>query len=188
MKLLMRAAIALLCGAATLGAHAANDRFAKEKPDSINGFLAARDPLYVKECGACHFPYSPGLLPVRSWELHLTRLEKHFGESVNLPAQTQAAIRKYLVENAADKSSFEGSLTFMERVDPRKTPYQLWDVPLFREMHRVIAEVIDRKPRITVRKFTNCNGCHQAAEDGSFGYNELVVPGLTLMRKPSAIR
>ncbi|TRZ56674.1 MAG: hypothetical protein D4S02_15065, partial [Rhodocyclaceae bacterium] len=22
---------------------------------------------YVKECGACHFPYQPALMPARSW-------------------------------------------------------------------------------------------------------------------------
>ena len=185
---MVRAAMVIIAGIACLAAHAANDRFFKEKPDSRNGFLAARDPLYVKECGSCHFPYSPGLLPARSWELHMTRLEKHFGETVNLPAPSQAAIRKYLVENAADRSGFEGSLTIMERLDPKRTPYRLQQVPLLREYHRVILEVIDRKPKIKVRTLTNCNGCHQGADDGSFGYEELVVPGLTLMRTPTEVR
>jgi len=174
----MRAAVALAAAATSFACQAANDRFYKEKPGSMNGFLAATDATYVKECGSCHFPYSPGLLPARSWELHMNRMEKHFGESLNLPEQSQAAIRRYLVENAADKSRFEGSLTMMERIDPARTPYRFWDVPLFREMHRMVAEVIDRKPRIKVRNLTNCNGCHRGAESGSFGYEELVVPGL----------
>ena len=188
MRAISLAALALAAGMGCISAQAANDRFYKEKPDSRNGFLAARDPLYVKECGSCHFPYSPGLLPARSWELHMTRLEKHFGEIVNLPAESQAAIRKYLVENAADRSSFEGSLTIMERIDPKRTPYRLQQIPLLREYHRVILEVIDRKPKIKVRTLTNCNGCHQGADQGSFGYEELVVPGLTLMRAPTDVR
>jgi hypothetical protein len=182
MRFAARSLVAAIAGLACLAVQAANDRFFKESPESRNGFFAARDPLYVKECGSCHFPYPPGLLPARSWELHLARLEKHFGESVSLPAQSQAALRNYLVENAADKSPFEGSRTIMERIDPAKTPYRFWDVPLFREMHRIIASVIDRKPRIKVRNLTNCNGCHLGAESGSFGYEELVVPGLTVMR------
>ena len=188
MTLMLRIAIAVLGLATSLLATAANDRFFKEKPGSTNGFLAATDATYVKECGSCHFPYSPGLLPARSWELHMTRMEKHFGESVGLPPETAGTIRRYLVENAADKSAFEGSQTFMERIDPKRTPYRFWDVPLFREMHRVMAEVIDRKPKIKVRTFTNCNGCHQGADSGSFGYDELVVPGLTMMRKPASVR
>ena len=177
------AAMAIALGAGP--ALAANDRFYKESPNSVNGFMPARDPLYVKECGSCHFPYSPGLMPARSWELHIKRLDKHFGENVELPPAKREAIRKYLVDNAADRSSFEGSLTFMERIDPKHTPYRLQQIPLFREMHRVVLEVIDRKPKIKVRTLTNCNGCHQGADDGSFGYQELVVPGLSVMRPAS---
>src|SRR5947199_243690 len=81
-----RAAIlALIAGLATGAARAANDLFQKDDANPRNGFLPAADPTYVKECGACHFAYSPGLLPARSWELHLSRMEKHFGESIVLP-------------------------------------------------------------------------------------------------------
>ena len=180
----IRMAAVTMAAIAAFTAHAANDRFYKDSPGSMHGFLAARDPLYVKECGSCHFPYSPGLLPARSWELHMKRLEKHFGESIALPPATQDAISRYLAENAADRSKFEGSLTFMERIDPKRTPYRFQQVPLFREMHRVVLEVIDRKPKIKVRTLTNCNGCHQAADEGSFGYEELLVPGLSMMRSP----
>jgi hypothetical protein len=174
--------LAALAIAAALPAGAANDRFYKEAPGSKNGFLAARDALYVKECGSCHFPYSPGLLPARSWQLHATRFNKHFGETLNLAPETQASIMNYLLDNAADRSTFEGSMTFMERLDAKRTPYRLREVPLFMEMHRVIIEVIDKKPKVKVRKLTNCNGCHQGADEGSFGYEELVIPGLTVMR------
>ncbi|HUP30575.1 MAG TPA: hypothetical protein VM122_10415 [Usitatibacter sp.] len=173
---------AALAFAAALPALAANDRFYKEAPGSMNGFMPARDALYVKECGSCHFPYSPGLLPARSWELYGKRFDKHFGDSLNLSPETHAAIMKYLVDNAADRSKYEGSMTFMERIDPQRTPYRFRDVPLFMEMHRVIVEVIDKKPKVKVRKLSNCNGCHQGADEGSFGYEELVIPGLTVMR------
>jgi hypothetical protein len=165
------------------GAHAANDRFWKDKPGSMHGFLAATDPTYVKECGSCHFPYSPGLLPARSWERHMQRLDKHFGESIQLPEATRAAVHSYLTQNAADVSRYEGSLTFMEDVRPDMTPYRFQDVPLYRQMHRIVLEVIDLKPKIKVRTLTNCNGCHQRAAEGSFGIDELAVPGLTRTRK-----
>jgi hypothetical protein len=173
---------ACLLAAVSIPALAANDRFWKEAPGSVNGFLPATDPLYVKECGSCHFPYSPGLLPARSWELHATRFDRHFGETLNLPREKQDAILKYLTDNAADRSKFEGSLTFMEKIDPKRTPYRFQDVPLFREMHRVMIEVINRKSKVKVRTLTNCNGCHQMADEGSFGNSELLVPGLTVQR------
>jgi hypothetical protein len=182
MNFVIRLGVAAIAALACLSASAANDRFYKDSPGSMNGFMPARDPLYVKECGSCHFPYSPGLLPARSWEMHATRFNNHFGEILNLKPEAHEAIRKYLVENAADRVKYEGSLTFMERIDPKKTPYRFNHVPLFREMHRVVLEVIDRKPKVKVRNLTNCNACHEGADEGSFGIQEMWIPGLSVQR------
>lgn len=160
-------------------AWAVENRFHKDGPGSMNGFVAAKDPLYLKECGACHFAYSPGMLPARSWERHLERLDKHFGETIALDTPTREALRRYLTANAADVSPYEGSKIFMERIDPASTPYRIREVPRFRIWHRVILEVIDTKPKIKVRTLTNCNACHLTADEGSFGLDDLSVPGLT---------
>ena len=45
-------------------------------------------------------------------------------------------------------------------------------------MHRVMHEVISTKPKVKVRTMTNCNACHQKAEEGSFGNAGLYIPGL----------
>jgi hypothetical protein len=172
------ALVALASGAAL----AANDGFYKDTPDSKRGFLAATDPLYVKECGSCHFPYSPGLLPARSWVRHLDRLDKHFGESLKLAPPEREALQRYLTTNAADVSPYEGSHLFMERIAAGSTPYRFREVFLFREMHGIIVNVIAVKPEVKVRTLTNCNGCHLGAERGSFGNLELFVPGLTKNR------
>ena len=169
--------------AAALPAGAANDLFWKDKPGSMNGFIAATDPTYRKECGSCHFAYSPGLLPARSWERHMSRLEKHFGENVAIAEPARTTILRYLTENAADQSPYNGSKVMMERVEPGQTPYRFMDVPLFREMHRIVLEVINRKQKLKVRTLTNCDACHQWAPEGSFGNSELLVPGLTPSRK-----
>jgi hypothetical protein len=174
-----RVFLSLALALAAFPACAANDLFFKDRPGSMNGFLAATDPTYLKECGSCHFAYSPGLLPARSWELHMRRLEKHFGESLALPAPARAAILRYLTENAADRSPYNGSKVFMERLSADATPYRLLDVPLYREMHTIMREVISTKPKVKVRTLTNCNACHQWAPEGSFGTTELFIPGLT---------
>ena len=173
------AALTVFTALATGSALAANDLFQKDSANPRNGFLQATDPIYMKECGACHFAYSPGLLPARSWELHLTRLEKHFGESVVLPEPAREGIRRYLTENAADRSDYAGSQIFLERLDAKVTPYRLMDVPTYRQAHRIILEVISIKTKVKVRTLTNCNACHQYAPEGSFGNRELFVPGLT---------
>lgn len=165
--------------AAALAAGAADDRFRKPTPDSTMGFVPARDPLYLKECGTCHFAYSPGLLPARSWVRQLERMERHFGETIKLDAQTRAHLGDYLTKNAADVSPFEGSRTLMERIRPADTPYRFSHVPLLREMHTVIWEVINTKNKVKVRSLANCGACHQRAAEGSFGNDELYIPGLT---------
>jgi hypothetical protein len=165
--------------AAALPAVGADDRFHKEKPGSMNGFLAATDPLYVKECGSCHFAFSPGLLPARSWELYVQRFDAHFGEKLGLDAATREKLREYLVANAADRSPYEGSKVFMERVEAKQTPYRLREVRLFREMHFVVTRVMHTDPRVKVKTLVDCGACHQLASEGSFGNSELVVPGLT---------
>ena len=109
----------------------------------------------------------------------MERLEKHFGESVVLPVATREKVGKYLVDNAADRSPFAGSKILMGRIDPAATPYRFQEVPTYREMHRIMLEVINRKGKVKVRTLTNCNACHQFAAEGSFGTAELVVPGLT---------
>ena len=176
---LLATALLLATGFAGPSALGSHERFHKDSPDSKGGFLAATDPTYLKECGSCHFAYSPGLLPVRSWELHMERLEKHFGESVVLPAATRDVVKRYLVENAADRSPYEGSQYFMAKIDAGSTPYRFIEVPLYREMHRIIREVISIKNKVKIRTLTNCNGCHQFAAEGSFANSELFIPGLT---------
>ena len=176
---LLATALFLAAGFAGSGALASHERFHKDSPDSKGGFLAATDPTYLKECGSCHFAYSPGLMPARSWDLHMERLEKHFGEVVALAPGTRETIRRYLVENAADRSPYEGSQYFMAKIDAGATPYRFMDVPLYREMHRIIREVISIKSKVKVRTLTNCNGCHQLAGEGSFATSELFIPGLT---------
>jgi hypothetical protein len=109
----------------------------------------------------------------------MERLEKHFGESVQLNDATRRALQTYLASNAADVSPYEGSKTFMERIDPQSTPYRLRDVWLFRTMHRVVLEAIGTKPKVKIRNLTNCIDCHQYADEGSFGLTELLIPGIT---------
>jgi len=175
----MKRLIALALAATSMGVHAADDRFYKRTPDSLMGFLAAKDPVYTKECGSCHFPYSPGLLPARSWVRQLDRMDKHFGENVTLAPNVRAQVQDYLAKNAADVSPYEGSKTFMERIPASQTPYRFSEVLLFRQMHTVVWEVIHTKPKVKVKTLANCNACHTKAAEGSFGLDEMYIPGLT---------
>lgn len=159
-------------------AHAIDELFEKSPADPNSGFLAVRDAAYQKECSACHFTYSPGLLPARSWSQTIDRLDKHFGENLDLGAATKDAIRRYLVDNAADSSPYSGSKVLMESLPDEFTPLRVQSVPRIRASHRVMREVIARNFNVKVRTLVNCDGCHQQAQAGDFSLRELRVEGL----------
>ncbi|MCF8066684.1 MAG: diheme cytochrome c, partial [Desulfarculaceae bacterium] len=50
------------------------------------------NPLYKEQCGACHMPYQPPLLPAASWGRILALLPEHFGDQVDLSPQDRAAL------------------------------------------------------------------------------------------------
>lgn len=61
--------------------------------------------FYKEECGSCHFPYQPGLLPARSWQKMMGGLEDHFGENAELDAADAQQLTDYFTANAADMSN-----------------------------------------------------------------------------------
>ena len=55
------------------------------------------------ECGSCHVPYPPRLLPAESWRALMDGLDRHFGTDATLDATTAASIRAFL--EAKDRKS-----------------------------------------------------------------------------------
>ncbi len=165
-------------------AYAANDRFAKDRPDSMNGFAVVTDEKYRHECGSCHIAYSPGLLPSRSWDLVLQRLDKHFGETVSLRPEERAAISSYLASNAMDHSAYAGSRVLLEKLPDNYTPPRIMLMPYLAYNHAVIREAISKNGKVEVKRLANCSQCHTKAEAGSFSIDELFIPGLT--KRPHA--
>ena len=54
------------------------------------------NPAYKAECGSCHVPYPPKLLPAQSWRALMARLDRHFGSDASLDARTSEEISRYL--------------------------------------------------------------------------------------------
>ena len=63
------------------------------------------NPTYEEECGACHFPYQPELLPSGPWKKIIAGLDDHFGEEVEIDTESINAISGYFISNSAEKSS-----------------------------------------------------------------------------------
>jgi hypothetical protein len=183
-RLAMWAAGILCLALAAAPARAADDRFDRASYDGRGGFAPVSDAVYRKECGACHFTYLPGLLPARSWRLVMDRLDRHFGERIELDAEIAGRLRAYLDDNAADKVADKGPAVLLERLGETDTPDRITRIPIMIRNHVVVREVIKVNTRVAARTITNCDACHQRADEGSFALRDLLVPGLSKVVRP----
>lgn len=129
-------------------------------------FAVVTDKTVQTECGACHMAYPAGMLPTRSWQAIMGKLDEHFGESAALDAKTTKHITDYLVANAADAGG--GSARRLRGVKPDQTPLRITEMPWWIREHR--GEVSPRAfkdPR--VKSKANCVACHRDAAKGYFG-------------------
>jgi hypothetical protein len=134
---------------------------------------AATDPTYKEMCGACHLVYPPELLPARSWERILGRLDTHFGESPDAKAKDVAAIAAYLKANAADRSTSKKAVSIMRSIGS-ETPERITDIPYIKRKHdETSASVFARK---SIGSRSNCIACHRDAEQGVFDEDGVSIP------------
>ena len=136
----------------------------------------ARDAVYTKECGECHFAYQPGLLPERSWRKVMSHLNDHFGDNAELAAPKHEQILNYLVANSAEHGGFRRSAKILKSLGANDAPERITDTPYIRRKHD---EVPDRmiKANDQIRSLSNCNACHTKAADGSYSEHEVRIPG-----------
>ena len=136
------------------------------------GILPVKNEEYRNVCGACHFTYSPGLLPARSWELLMSTTDKHFGKKLKIEPDAAARIKTYLTENAADHSNYEGSKVLLQRLSDSQTPIRVTMVPIIASRHAGV-----RNMRTSVKTLTNCDACHLHPEEGMFATDDYIIPG-----------
>lgn len=140
------------------------------------GVAPVENPQYLEECGGCHFPYQPGLLPARSWTKMMAGLENHFGENAELPAEDAEVIEGYLVKNAADQSNYKRSQKIMKNMRPGDTPLRISETRYFTKKHDELSrKMVQGNPE--VGSFSKCGACHAQAAKGSFEENEIRIPG-----------
>jgi hypothetical protein len=131
------------------------------------------NPTYREECGACHFAYQPELLPSASWTRILANLNNHFGETVELKADSKKLISDYLTSNGAENSSAKRAVKIMRSLG-NQIPLRITDIPYIREKHRKISSaVLNRK---SIGSLSNCSACHTTAEDGIYEDDSVTIP------------
>ncbi|MFZ2100959.1 MAG: hypothetical protein WAU86_10390, partial [Oricola sp.] len=157
--------VALLGGAAaSLGALAA--RPASGVPS------APLDASYAEECGDCHAPFHPSLLPEEAWRGLFAGLDDHFGENASLPAETVAALEAYVTANAAE--SFDTLPANVFRRSGAQEPYRITASPFWKRTHAEIDDAVFRSPAVASR--ANCAACHGDAVTGRFDPRRISIP------------
>lgn len=136
-----------------------NTAYSDERYQPIN------DPVVKQECGDCHMPFQPQMLPQRSWGKIMDDLSNHFGEDASLDGETTQHIRQYLVKNAADSDWWSGK--FMRGIDDKQTPIRITETPYWvREHNEEVRPSAWSDPKIKSK--ANCIACHTHANKGYY--------------------
>lgn len=134
--------------------------------------LAKVDPVYAKECGACHTAYHPSLLPRASWRALIAGLGNHFGEDASLDAATAARLVDYLTANAAETADTLPA-NRLRQVDPAK-PFTITATPFWTRRHARISDAVFASKAVGGRG--NCVACHADASSGRFYPGNIDIP------------
>ena len=117
---------------------------------------------YASECGSCHVPYPPQLLPAQSWQQLMGRLDRHFGSDASLDAKAHDEISRYLAANAGRRAAPSGP-------EPLITETR-W----FLKEHDELPPIIWKST--AVKSPANCDACHTKAADGDYSKRTRRVP------------
>jgi len=120
------------------------------------------NPAYRDECGSCHVPYPPQLLPKASWQAIMAGLDQHFGSDASVDAKTAKDIQAYLEANAG------------RRAASGKAPLRITESAWFKREHDEVAASVWTSP--AVKSAANCGACHTQADKGDYSERTLRVP------------
>lgn len=138
---------ALLLTAASLPALAGDHRY-------------ALDATYVKECGACHVAFPASLLPAQNWATVMKSLDRHYGTDASLDAKTEAALGRWLADNASNREKHTAT-------PAPGQPVRLTESTWFQKEHRRAKLPVTGGKKAS---FSQCEACHTLAAKGD--YNE----------------
>jgi hypothetical protein len=152
-----------------------NSLFADSYSSGKTDVAPVNNQLYIKECGSCHFPYQPGLLPSNSWNKMMVNLDKHFGVDASLASEDFVTLSKYLNDNSAEKNmQYKRSNRIVTSLLPGQVANSISTTPYIIEKHRGIKkDLISQKD---VKGLFNCMACHTTADKGIYSERAIKIP------------
>jgi len=116
------------------------------------------------ECGSCHVPYPPRLLPAESWRALMDGLDRHFGTDATLDTAAATSIRAFLETNAGTRRDVSSTQSRLRITETR------W----FVREHDGVPAAVWRSAK--VKTAANCAACHAAADQGRFSEHDVRIP------------
>ena len=133
---------------------------------------AAIDPLYEKECGACHFAYHPSMGTAALWTGILNGLSDHFGEDASLPDETRAKLAAYISANSSEH--WDTRIAHVLSKPNPEQPLRFTATRFWTRMHHELPDALFAKKPIGFKG--NCAACHSDAKKGLFAPQSIDVP------------
>jgi len=159
----------------------------RDNPFVVNKFdqidYKTEAPVYEKECGACHKPYPPFMLPASSWERIKDGLKNHFGEKISpdhkkeenrISLNDQIVIFNYLKKNSADKSTREISVKVMKSLNGARGRKSITKIRIWKDIHKNIPPHIFKSKKVKGK--ANCFACHKNFEKGMIEDIDIQIP------------
>ena len=140
-------------------------------------------PVYFHQCGSCHKPYPPFMLPDTSWQRVEQDLSNHFGERISPDAnktnnrislENQQIIFEYLKNNSADKSTREISVKVMKSLDGNRGRKAITKIQYWKDTHADIPWSVFKSKQ--VKSKSNCFACHQNFDKGMIEDMDIKIP------------
>jgi cytochrome b len=147
------------------------------------GAVLPDDPQWRSECGSCHLPYHPNLLPSRSWKAILAGQAQHFGSDLAIDANTSAALLAYATLNSADSGQTEASYKITRSLKPEAVPLRISETPYWVKKHRNITPA--QWQSAAIKSKANCTACHLDADEGTFLDAAMHIPAVSPVSKAS---
>jgi cytochrome b len=130
------------------------------------------DPVMLEECGACHHPFHPSLLPRASWAAMMADLGNHFDDEASLPPLKRDEIEAYLERYGAEAWDTNAARRFLPVSADQ--PLRITATPGWQRIHRRLDPALFGRP--TVRAKSNCIACHRDADTGRFDPQAIAIP------------
>ena len=149
--------------------------FAESFSNNKADVAPVNNQLYIKECGSCHFPYQPGLLPANAWNKMMVNLDKHFETDATIDTEDLQTLTKYLNDNSAEKNmQYKRSNRIVSSIPAGQIPDSISTTPYIIKKHNELKKSMITQPE--VKGLFNCMACHTTADKGSYSEKDIKIP------------